>query len=95
MGVHARRLCCDNKVTRVWPRRAIGNLPRAFHADICHRTFDTLRNVIGTERKREREKEREREKGSMYGYISGNANEKLMKLMIRLWSCGDCFFLIS
>lgn len=27
----------------------MGNLPQAFRADICHRTFDTLTNVIGTE----------------------------------------------
>lgn len=32
----------------------MGSLPRAFRADICHRTFDTLTNVIGTERERAR-----------------------------------------
>lgn len=73
----------------------MGNLPQAFRADICHRTFDTLTNVIGTERERESGGGSESENGGIYGYVSGNANEKLMKLMIRLRSCGDCFFLIS
>lgn len=46
------------------------NLPQAFRADICHRTFDTLTNVIGTELGGGGGSESEN--GGIYGYVSGS-----------------------
>lgn len=53
----------------------MGNLPRAFRADISHRTFDTLTNVIGTKRWGKRERERESYREKEYMCVSGEANE--------------------